>query len=117
MGYQGHALGRFVLSGRPTAVLHDPFGLHDDHVVRRLLEDAGFSAVAHQAVDLMGQGVSARLAAEGLVLGSPVLHAIHERGTVSPDVIVDALAARLVEAGGESPMRLPTRAIVFNARA
>ncbi len=60
---------------------------------------------------------SAEDATRGLVLGSPVLLAIEERGTAQPATIIEALAEALAHAGGRAPLRLPMSALVFLARA
>jgi len=70
---------------------------------------------AHGQVDLVAEGATAERAATGLILGNPVIIAINERGTVSPDVLVADVSARLEREGGRAPMRLPMRARVFTA--
>jgi hypothetical protein len=92
-----------------------PFGLHDPAPIRAWLDEAGFSSVRMDQVDLVGESATAERAATGLVLGNPVIIAINERGTVSPDVLVADVAARLEREGGRAPMRLPMRARVFTA--
>lgn len=94
-----------------------PFGLHDEALLKGMLSDAGFSNVTWETVDITGESESADKAARGLVFGSPIIVAIQERGTVDPEAIMRAVAARLAEEGGAAPMRLPMRALVWTALA
>ena len=101
----------------PPLFYETPFGLHDEAAVRELLRQAGFADVSCATVDMMGESVSAALAARGLVSGSPVSAQITERDASTIPAITDAVAAGLQAAGGSAPMRLPMRARVFTARA
>ena len=99
----------------PPTFYFVPFGMHDVTATRRMLEDAGFQSIEATTVPLVARSASARDAATGLVLGSPLATAIHERDPEAADRIIDAVAARLAEAGGESPMSLPMSAHIFTA--
>lgn len=99
----------------PPQFYQVPFGLHDPAPIHAWLDQAGFSSVGMDQVDLVGESATADRAAAGLVLGNPVIIAINERGTVSPDTLVQDVAARLEREGGRAPMRLPMRARVFTA--
>lgn len=101
----------------PPRFLDTPFGSYDPAPIAAWLSAAGFSRVDHEIVDVEGHSATAELAAAGLVLGTPNVTQINQRGGVEPMVIVHAVAARLAREGGAAPMRLPMRAIVFNARA
>ena len=101
----------------PPQFFLTPFGMHDQAMVEGLLRDAGFSAIACETVDLPGTSPTAEAAAKGLVLGTPLIHAIEERGSIDPNVIVHAVATRLAHEGGSEPMTLPMRARIFSARA
>ncbi len=90
-----------------------PFGLHDEALLTRMMSEAGFSNVSCETVDFIGESESPESAAKGLVLGTPLVTAIQERGTINPTVIVHAVAARLTTEGGAAPMRLPMRALVL----
>jgi hypothetical protein len=92
-----------------------PFGLHDQAVIERMLMDAGFMSIEGHTIDITGESASADSAAKGLVCGTPIINAIHERGTVAPEVIVQAVAACLARNGGAAPMRMQMRALVFRA--
>jgi len=92
-----------------------PVAMADPQQTESLFADAGFSSVACDVVDRTAESASAGLAAEGFVFGNPVIVAIRERGSVAPEKIARAIAARLARAGGEAPSRLPMRARVFTA--
>jgi SAM-dependent methyltransferase len=93
-----------------------PFGVTQTDI-DRMFAEAGFTSVACDTIDRIGESASAELAAKGLIFGSPVLNGIIERGSVDPERVRQAIAARLAEDGGASPMRLPMRARVFTAIA
>jgi SAM-dependent methyltransferase len=101
----------------PPRFLETPFGSYDPQPILAWLTAAGFSDVEYEVVDIEGHSASAELAAQGIVLGTPNINQISERGGVDPTVIVHAVAARLASEGGAVPMRLPMRALVFSARA
>jgi ubiquinone/menaquinone biosynthesis C-methylase UbiE len=92
-----------------------PFGLHDRGLVERMAREAGFENLKCDVVDVVGESESAESAARGLVFGSPVFNQIQERRG-DPDAIMRALTERLACEGGARPMRLPMRALVFEAR-
>jgi ubiquinone/menaquinone biosynthesis C-methylase UbiE len=94
-----------------------PFGFHDRGRIQTLLRNAAFTAIKCEVVKLEGVSPSARDAATGLVLGNPVLTAIQQRGTVKPEVVVDAIAAKLASEFGERDLRVPMEAQVWVGRA
>ena len=99
----------------PPRFYEKPFGLHDPAVVEGLAREGGFDNIKCEVVDLVGQSESAESAARGLVFGSPVITQIQERGG-DPHAIMRTLEERLAREGGARPMRLPMRALVFEAR-
>jgi ubiquinone/menaquinone biosynthesis C-methylase UbiE len=108
-------IGSFFAKDAPN-FYQVPFGLHNPDVLRRLLEENDFSAIAFDWVGLEVRSVSARSLATGLVRGNPVAIAIEERGTpLAP--IVDALEAAFVRAGGSEPFQSTMRALIVEARA
>ncbi len=101
----------------PPTFYRIPFGLDDQPLLQRLLSEAGFEIAQVERLALEARGASALEAARGLVTGNPVLLEIQQRGSARPDAIIEALARELARAGGEAPLRLPMRALVFLARA
>jgi ubiquinone/menaquinone biosynthesis C-methylase UbiE len=99
----------------PPRFYEIPFGLYDRTLIERMLQEARFKSVGCDVVDGIGEHDSAESAANGLVFGSPVLTGILERNG-DATAIMRAVAERLAREGGERPMQLPMRALVFEAR-
>ncbi len=93
-----------------------PYGLHDTHRLRRLLVNAGFEDIDMEIVVKKVRATSALQAAEGLIRGDPIIHAIRERDGALEQPIVEALSALLSERFGDDPMRVTTEARVMGAR-
>jgi ubiquinone/menaquinone biosynthesis C-methylase UbiE len=93
-----------------TAVLHDP------KTLRNLCSEQGFVDIEVLHVGLEACSSSAKSFAVGLVMGSPAAMMIREGGsTLEP--IIEQVAVELARAGGNTPCRLPMRALVVTARA
>jgi len=101
----------------PPMFYQVPFGLDDEAGLRQMLTGAGFTVRTAKRVTQTAVSPSARDVARGLVLGNPVVLAIQERGTVSPDTIVEAVTKALVKLGGETPFSSPMCALVMVAEA
>lgn len=96
--------------------LHNaPFGYHDESRIRADLAAAGFVDVEVEAVPSVGEASSAAELSTGSVFGSPVYHAIAERG-LDHRAIEVGLARRLARLGGDAPFRAPLLARVVTAR-
>ena len=100
----------------PPRFFEIPWGLYDRGLIENMLQRAGFKRVRCDIVDVIGEHESAAAAANGLVFGSPVLTGIQERHG-DTTAISRAVAERLAREGGDRPMRLPMRALVFEARS
>ena len=94
-----------------------PFGLNRPEVVRGFLAAGGFTGITCDEVTLEGSAPSAQDLAIGLVEGNPVGSAIRERGGVSIEKVIAAVAAAVERECGDRPVRAPMRALVFAARA
>jgi SAM-dependent methyltransferase len=92
-----------------------PWAMNDADQIAAMFRQAGFTDVDVDVVDRVGVSATAEAAAKGLVFGTPVSTQIEERAG-SPTAVMHAIAARLSEAGGAKPMRLPMRALLFTAR-
>ena len=117
LGRIAHDTIRSFFPDNPPDFYQLPFGFCDRSLITRLLADAGFVGSSLFTVSLEGMSPSPLEVATGLVKGNPVLTAIQERGTSSPDRIVTALAAALELVAGPGPLRIPMQAIVVSARA
>ena len=100
----------------PPAFYEVPFRLARAEEVLGPLAEAGFEVVSADVVRHVGESPSARDAALGLVYGNPILAAIRQRGSVSPDAVVDAIARDVAAACGDAPVRARTEAMVYTAR-
>jgi ubiquinone/menaquinone biosynthesis C-methylase UbiE len=108
-------IARFFTSD-PPGFYNVPFGMSDVGAIETMLHDAGFAFVEAETKAVTARSVSAHHAATGLVTGTPVVHAIHDRATASPEAIIAAVSTALAAEGGEAPLALPMRAHIFTAR-
>jgi len=92
-----------------------PFGYHDTVKLGADLLAAGFTDVAIEPVAKEAVSPSAHDFAIGLIRGNPVVAMIEERGGVSPDVVIKAVADQLAQVGGAQPFRAPIQALVVRA--
>lgn len=93
-----------------------PFEMHDEAMLRRLLDDAHFDTVGIETVRLPVGGVSARTIATGQVRGTPRGLLIEKKG-VPLEKAIDGIAAALEKVGGADPYRSHGQAKVIEARA
>jgi ubiquinone/menaquinone biosynthesis C-methylase UbiE len=100
----------------PPSFYSVSFSMHDVDATRSLLEQTGFTSIEATTLPLVARSATARDAAIGLVLGSPLVVAIQERDPATADRIIGEVAARVARAGGESPMALPMSAHIFSAK-
>lgn len=76
-----------------------PYELHDEAVVRELLAAAGNKDAEIDTVRIPIEGVDPHVLASGQVRGTPRSALLLERG-VSLESVIDAIAARLAQEGG-----------------
>jgi SAM-dependent methyltransferase len=107
-------VGRFFGADMPR-FFTVPFGYHRIDPIKASLVDAGFADISMHVFRLDKTILHARLFAEGLILGNPIVEEICARGTTDPTEIVDAVAAALRSEFGQDPGRMPLQAIVFGA--
>ena len=108
-------IDRFFASDPPT-LYQVPFGYSDRRRIADDLRRGGFDEVTIETVDLQGRAPSAEHAAIGLVFGNPVIHAIRERGTGTPEDVVRAVATAIGREFGPGELRVPMRAHAVCAR-
>lgn len=99
----------------PSFYARTPFGYHDEGVIRRALEAAGFTTVTVDHVTLDTAAPSARDAAMGLCLGTPLRGELEARRPGDLDGVVDAVTAALAQAFGEGPIVGRGEALVVTA--
>lgn len=93
-----------------------PFVMHDTQRIRALLDAAGFQDVRIETILAESRSPSARDAAVGEIRGNPVITEIRDRGTVSVETVIDAVACAIRDRFGDPP-RARMRAHVIAARA
>jgi ubiquinone/menaquinone biosynthesis C-methylase UbiE len=89
-----------------------PYGYYDTGAIRSLMNEAGFTKVEIEAVEVDSVRPSAREIAEGLVQGSPMGHEVKPG---RQDSVIGAIAAALADTFGDDPIRSTLRAIVIDA--
>jgi ubiquinone/menaquinone biosynthesis C-methylase UbiE len=92
-----------------------PFGYYRIDPIKASLVDAGFADISMHVFRLDKTISQARLFAEGLILGNPIVEEICARGIADPAEIIDAVTAALHREFGQDPGRMPLQAIVFGA--
>ena len=107
---------RTFFESDPPTFYQVPFGLYDQTVVRKLLDDAGLQNVEMLVLTKTGMSPSAADAAKGLVEGNPVIVEINQRATSSVESIEAAVASAIAARCGDNPVRGKLQAIVCAAR-
>ncbi len=107
------ALSR-LLPDDPPKFLEVPFGFHDEALIRRLMEAAGFTAIRIERVAKECRSPSAREFAVGLVRGTPLVGELAARNA-DLEPMEAAVEAALEEVGGASPFVCPQQALVVQA--
>jgi len=93
------------------------FGYHQRQLITTTLEAAGFRHVSLVEVAKRSEKSSARQVATGLVTGTPLRHALQERGNINPGELIDSIAARLTREFGDPPATARLLALVVTAKA
>jgi ubiquinone/menaquinone biosynthesis C-methylase UbiE len=101
----------------PPTFYQTPFGFQDRAVIKKMLNDAGFSRIQEAIVSKPSQAPSAAEFARGLIEGNPVMNEIQARGTASLEEVESELAARIKKNLGDRPVPVRLQAIVFEAIA
>jgi len=99
----------------PPRFYQVPFGYHDTGVIRKSLQDAGFSDIESFVTKLTCRRPSAHDFAIGLVRGNPVAVEIEERGSVDVDTVIEAVAKAIAQDCGDKPVEATMQAIVWRA--
>jgi SAM-dependent methyltransferase len=104
-----------LFPGDPEMRFRVPYELHDQEALLRLLSEAGFREARSERKRHRIDGIAARDLATGQVRGTPRSSLIEKRGVPLEDVI-DKLAARLAQVGGD-PYHGPTSGFIVEAVA
>jgi ubiquinone/menaquinone biosynthesis C-methylase UbiE len=104
------------LFGKDAPRFHSvPFGYHQIDPITVGLAAAGFDEIEVHVIRIDKTIPKARLLAEGLILGNPIVDEIRSRGA-DAIAVVAALTAALQDAFGPDPGRTTLQALVFDAR-
>jgi len=109
-------IGSFFASD-PPGFYKVPFGYARLDPIKLSLEQAGFSQLLFEIVQLNSEIPDVRMFAEGLVLGNPIVEEIRARGTEQPQLVIEKLTTALEKEFGSAPGRMRLQAIVVSARA
>ncbi len=101
----------------PSFLERTPFGYHDVKQVEADLRAAGFTEIRSEKVWKRSRHASAREAATGLCLGSPLRGEIEARDASRLDEMVDRATAALERFEKDGELDAPMSANVFTARA
>jgi SAM-dependent methyltransferase len=111
-----HGLAVAALPDNPPLFMLTPYSMSDTSALYDLIAGAGFAEVRVDTVELMGEAVSARHLATGLVRGNPLSGQLEERN-ISAEAMVERVTAALVAKFGDAPCRAPLSAHVVTATA
>lgn len=104
-----------LFPGDPEMRFRVPYELHDQAQLRSLLESAGFGQVRSERRLHQFDGMKPRDLATGQIRGTPRSVLIEKRG-IPLDNVIDKLAARLAQTGGD-PYRGRAAGFIVEARA
>lgn len=107
------ALARVFPDDPPRFLARTPHGYHDTALIRRELEDAGFSGVTIETRAEQSHAASPRLAAVAYCQGTPLRGEIEARGTL--DAATDYAAAALAGKHGSGKVAAKIQAHVVAA--
>lgn len=99
----------------PMFLARTPYGWSDPAEIERVVRAGGFKNVTIEPVEFASAAPTARDAATGLVLGTPVFAALTERGLKDLTPTRDAVAADLAKQFGDAPCRSRMQALVVTA--
>jgi len=86
--------------------------MHDEAALKTLMDNAGFTSMQSEKVNLFSETASAQEAAAGFVKGSPLYKDLAQRMPQRMEEIQSTLETALAEKFGAAPMRAPISAII-----
>jgi ubiquinone/menaquinone biosynthesis C-methylase UbiE len=92
-----------------------PFAMAAEEDVLNRLNGAGFTVMHATVVTNSGDTESAKMAAYGFIFGLPVIQLIRKEAPNSLSTILETLEESLRAELGEHPLRVPQKALVFEA--
>lgn len=113
--YTSRLLAEKYLKGPLPESYNQAVSMHDETVIRQLLENAGFSKISIEKVEQFSVCPTAKQAATGLVDGGFVFKEIRQHNPEWIDEIKIKLEKELSEKFGAAPMIAPMSAVISQA--
>jgi ubiquinone/menaquinone biosynthesis C-methylase UbiE len=89
-----------------------PTSMHDESIIKPLLQDAGFSKISIEKVSKQSYCSSAKEATEGLTMRGAIYHEIMSNNPESIEEIKNQVEKELSEKYGAAPMVAPMSAVI-----
>jgi ubiquinone/menaquinone biosynthesis C-methylase UbiE len=89
-----------------------PTSMHDESIIKPLLQDAGFSKIVIEKVSKQSYCSSAKEATEGLTMRGAIYHEIMSHNPESIEEIKNLVEKELSEKYGAAPMIAPMSAVI-----
>lgn len=80
-----------------------PFSMHDREAIMQLLQEAGFSTINIEQVTKQATSTHASDGARGLILGTPVFHAMNEIDSTAPEKVIALVTEKIAALYGNNP--------------
>ncbi len=112
-----NALAKFFPGDPPRFLARTPHGYHDTALIRRELEDAGFSLVVIETRAEQSRASSPRLPAVAYCQGTPLRKEIEARDAGKLEAATDCAASALADKHGTSAVAAKIQAHVIVAEA
>lgn len=103
------------LTGPLPASYDLPTSMHEESVIKHLVQDAGFSKISIEKVSKQSYCSSAKEATEGLTMRGAIYHEIMSGNPESIDEIKKLVEKELSEKYGAAPMIAPMSAVISQA--
>jgi len=101
----------------PMFLARTPHGYHDEAVIRRELEEAGFTEITITTVEEESVGTSPRHPAIAYCQGTPLKNEIEARDAASLEQVTEAAAQAIAARFGDGEVRSKIRGHVIEAKA
>jgi SAM-dependent methyltransferase len=89
--------------------------MSEEDIIRPLLQNARFTDISIEKVQLLSASPTARDAAYGLVKGGPFYDVIRKHNPASIDEMINKVEKELAEKFGAAPMKAPISAVISQA--
>ena len=111
------ALARYFPDDPPRFIARTPHGYYDTALIRRELEDAGFTQIAIETITKESRAASPRAAAVAYCQGTPLRNEIDLRDPASLAAVTDSVEAALADRHGRGEIAAKMQAHIIVAVA